>query len=107
LLKVLAKEPAARYRTADQLGQVLSTFGREIEPEVIIQSEPEVIRPVSRPRPRRQKPSLLTKVKNGFASENAGIDWVSIGLGIMAVLSVGGLFPYWTYIFLFIQSLQR
>src|SRR5512133_131082 len=35
IMKVLAKEPAARYRTADQLGRVLMTFGqRQVMPVI-------------------------------------------------------------------------
>ncbi|MBK8780971.1 MAG: hypothetical protein IPO22_04065 [Anaerolineales bacterium] len=28
------------------------------------------------------------------------IDWVSVGLGLMAVLAVGGLIPFWLMIYL-------
>ncbi len=107
LLKVLSKEPAARYRTADQLGQVLSTFGRA--PDLIqsvIQNE-AVISPVpqiqTEDRPKRAARSVSRKL----VEEAAGIDWVSVGLGILAVISVGGLIPYWMYIYLFITSLQH
>jgi serine/threonine-protein kinase len=27
------------------------------------------------------------------------IDWTSVGLGLMALLAVGGLIPFWIYIF--------
>lgn len=107
LLKVLSKEPSARYRSADQFGQVLSTFGREVGQEVIVESQPVTVNPVSRPRPRKKSPSLFDSIKNWFANENINIDWVSIGLGIMAIIAVGGLVPYWTYIYLFIQALNR
>ncbi len=106
LLKVLAKEPSARYRSADQLGQVLSTFNQDVDPGYPVENEPVVVRPVSRPKPGRKNPSA-GRIKGWLTNEKTGIDWVSIGLGIMAVISVGGLIPYWTYIFLFIQALQH
>jgi len=28
------------------------------------------------------------------------IDWVSVGLGLMAVLAVGGLIPFWLMVYL-------
>lgn len=107
LLKVLSKEPSARYRSADQFGQVLSTLGRDAEPDVIVENIPTIVRPVSRPKPQKKSPSFLDTLEHWFKQESSGIDWVSIGLGIMAIISVGGLIPYWTYIFLFIQALPR
>jgi serine/threonine protein kinase len=108
LLKVLAKEPAARYRSADQFGQVLSTFGRVPEPiPAIQQSEPVEVRPISRPPVHRESPAFPGKFFNNLIGDESGIDWVSVGLGVMAIISVGGLFPYWTYIFMFINSLQH
>jgi serine/threonine protein kinase len=57
LLKVLSKEPSARYRTADQLGRVLMTFNdqfssqSESPPTIAAQPLPEAVpnRPASRP----------------------------------------------------------
>jgi eukaryotic-like serine/threonine-protein kinase len=47
IMKVIAKEPAARYRTADQLGRVLQKFGTlpdpQPEPAVPVATTPPVI----------------------------------------------------------------
>ncbi|NMB53521.1 MAG: serine/threonine protein kinase [Leptolinea sp.] len=108
LLKVLSKEPAARYRSADQFGQVLSTFGRTPELIPIVPAVESVeVRPVSRPRSRRESVSFPVNAIKDFFSNGAGIDWISIGLGLLTLISVGGLIPYWTYIFMVIRSLQR
>lgn len=107
LLKVLSKEPAARYRTADQFGQVLSTFGRAPEQADVVPGEPEEVPSISRPRLQKQSIAQPGSVLKKFTANESGFDWVSIGLGILALISVGGLIPYWTYIYMFINSLQH
>lgn len=108
LLKVLAKEPAARYRSADQFGQVLSTFSRVQEPiPEIRRTGPEESHSIPNPRSRRQSPPLPEKVVTGLSINPSGFDWITIGLGVLAFISVGGLIPYWTYIFMIISAMQR
>ena len=41
VLKVLSKEPAARYRTADQLGRVLLRFGTQRDMPATPVAEPD------------------------------------------------------------------
>jgi hypothetical protein len=50
ILKVLSKEPSARYRTADQLGRVLQIVLREVEAE-------EQARPQSAAAPSEHRPA--------------------------------------------------
>ncbi len=88
VLKVLAKEPAARYRTADQLGRVLETFlrgsGRQEEAEA---------GPIVLPEERTPYSSTLP-----YPTEAKGtVDWAAILLGLLAFLMVGGLIPLWLY----------
>jgi eukaryotic-like serine/threonine-protein kinase len=101
LLKVLSKEPAARYRSADQFGQVLSTFGRAPELGSIPGALDGQALPVAQSVISSQpvEPPLDEKI-------TSGIDWTTIGLGLLAVISVGGLIPYWTYVLMFINSIQ-
>ncbi len=108
LLKVLSKEPAARYRSADQFGQVLSTFSRiqEPAPEIHI-DEPVEPRPVSVSRVHRQSTPLAERNSADLAVNQSGLDWVTIGLGLLALVAVGGLIPYWTYILMIISAMQR
>ncbi len=113
IMKVLSKEPSARYRTADQLGRVLLRFGAPPEPRPQAEAEsPPVItlRPevAERLAPRRPPPSEpipapvysppRTDLEPALPSEN--IDWVSVGLGLLAVLAVGGLIPFWLMVYL-------
>ncbi|MEK6754418.1 MAG: protein kinase [Chloroflexota bacterium] len=124
--KVLSKEPAARYRTADQLGRVLLKFGTQPDPQPVekeppsqpvITLKPEVAERLSgkgKTQPPQQEPAPVqyyppqpppqtapepaTQTDAWDAVEE--IDWVSVGLGLMAVLSVGGLIPFWLIIYL-------
>ena len=89
LTKVLSKEPSQRYRTADQLGRVLMNFGiARSAPALALTPEAA---PVAIPAPN---------AKVAPASPPAsGIDWVSIGLGLVALVSLLGLIPFWMWIY--------
>jgi eukaryotic-like serine/threonine-protein kinase len=88
-MKVLSKEPSQRYRTADQLGRVLMNFGNskaspvmtltsEAPPAVaILPAAEEAISPVPSPE----------------------IDWISLGLGLVALVAVLGLVPFWLWVY--------
>lgn len=126
IMKVLSKEPSARYRTADQLGRVLQKFGTvpdfKTEPEpvpspAVITVRPEIaerLSPPSQPRPVQQEPApapyyqpqyppqTLPEPAPVYQAEAPAeeIDWVSVGLGLLAVISVGGLIPFWLMVYL-------
>lgn len=91
LNKVLSKEPSARYRTADQFGRVLVRFAMN---EAIPTPEATLF-PTSSPMtnlpapPRRSFPSLRLP----------SVDWLTIGLALLATLAVGGLIPFWMWVY--------
>jgi serine/threonine-protein kinase len=122
VMKVLSKEPAARYRTADQLGRVLQRFGTmpdpppvqqqpvlpqviTIQPDIAERLAPPPIQPFQEqtyalpqyipPRPTPQPVPVSDDESN---SEN--VDWVSVGLGLLAVIAVGGLIPFYLLVYL-------
>jgi serine/threonine protein kinase len=107
VLKVLSKEPAARYRTADQLGRVLLRFGtqRDERAAAALNMNPEVApayqrpEPVPSPRPAvvQTPPPETTLPLPDYSVPD--IDWTSVGLGLMALIAVGGLIPFWIYIY--------
>ncbi|MEO5886489.1 MAG: protein kinase [Anaerolineales bacterium] len=105
MLKVLSKEPAARYRTADQLGRVLLRFGtlRDESPPPSLSLTPEVVDSYQQrePPPASQTPQPVYSIPEITLPEInvPEIDWASVGLGLMALLAVGGLIPFWIYIF--------
>jgi len=87
LLKVLSKEPAQRYRTADQLGRVLLNFGNSraapslaLTPEAALPSKPLPV------PPQKEEPPV-------------SFDWISVGLGLLALIAVLGLIPFWVWVY--------
>jgi serine/threonine-protein kinase len=126
ILKVLAKEPSQRYRSADQLGRVLRTILQRPENyantavsssngATTVVSQAAATRPspgVTQARPSApplqgsqpvrvytppapQAPAAYNEPEDSALD----IDWVSVFLGLLAALAVGGLVPLWLYIF--------
>jgi len=89
LTKVLSKEPSQRYRTADQLGRVLLNFGKA-KSAASLTLTPEAVT-VSYP--------TLAESSKGSETTFAEVDWVSIGLGLVALTAVLGLIPFWMWIY--------
>lgn len=127
VMKVLSKEPSARYRTADQLGRVLQKFGMSTsqplprqEVETPVQSSPPVITikqdiaerlsPPSQPFVPQPEPIPMQYYTDPTQPEHAQpnqaeppaqeMDWISVGLGLLAVMAVGGLIPFWLMVYL-------
>jgi serine/threonine-protein kinase len=88
MLKVMSKEPAARYRTADQLGRVLLTF---TSPE---NGDSEPFLPIDAKRGN----SIWDRTLGQGDVED--MDWIAVGLGLLAALVVGGLLPFWMWVYL-------
>ncbi len=109
ILKVLSKEPSARYRTADQLGRVLITFSKEDKPAATTIATPRAVpqqRQPARPEPVVQQPKAVqtpTLPPSMRATPKRrdilDIDWTTAILGLIALLSVGGLVPFWLWIY--------
>jgi eukaryotic-like serine/threonine-protein kinase len=110
IMKVLSKEPAARYRTADQLGRVLLRFGTQRDtPSPSLSLTPEANGTYqkatdaipSKPRPAVSLPeiSLPEITMPEVTIPDVEIDWAAVGLGLLALIAVGGLIPFWIYIY--------
>ena len=114
ILKVLAKEPSQRYRTADQLGRVLVTIAEQSgtattnharfsELEDPPESTPPAPVPARKPILEASAPAALNSdpasLSRRPASSVAGIDWLTWILALMALITVGGLIPFclWVY----------
>jgi eukaryotic-like serine/threonine-protein kinase len=87
--KLLSKEPSQRYRTADQLGRVLLTFGNA-RAAPALSLTPEAVSPPASPSPAGAVPEPVPA---------AEIDWASIGLGLLALVAVLGLVPFWLWVY--------
>jgi len=109
ILKVLSKEPAARYRTADQLGRVLLRFGteRDAARPSPLNLTPEAVTTYHRPEPQPEPmpapiATTISEPEPTFTLpefSTGEIDWGAVALGLIALISVGGLVPFWIYIF--------
>lgn len=124
--KVLAKEPSGRYRTAGQLGRVLTTYRSSSQAEtgpvslaeaVTIASASAAV-PVSEqqtqifPNPQRApviagaseektiSSEQMAALAVPLAMEETGPDWLAIGLGIMALIALLGLIPLWYFVYI-------
>jgi len=105
-LKVLSKEPSARYRTADQLGRVLLSFSainHEKTGPIVLPNPPAaqqeqtvVEREITPPfqQPLYAEPEPMEDIE-----EEKPIDWVTWLLGLAAFTAVLGLIPFWLYIY--------
>jgi len=105
VMKVLAKEPSARYRTADQLGRVLLRFGTQRDepiPESLTLT-PEVSTTYRQPEPPPDPiPSPISNTTRTLphpASVDLDIDWISVALGLVALIAAGGLIPFWIWVY--------
>jgi len=93
--KVLSKEPSARYRTADQLGRVLMRFGTQTQPE----PAPELsLTPEASPNYEPEPEPIYYKAPEP-AAPPTDIDWLSVALGLLALIAVGGLIPFWMWVY--------
>jgi serine/threonine protein kinase len=98
LLKTLAKEPAGRYRTADQLGQVLKTMESNYFP-----AEP----PQAQTFEELDAGTAATQPFDVPAAEEAiplrknplELDWITIVLALFALIAVGGLIPLFVWVY--------
>jgi eukaryotic-like serine/threonine-protein kinase len=129
ILKVLSKEPSARYRTADQLGRVLMTFNEQLSPQpASFQQVPKPVpnQPISQPSIKppsfattRQASTPLKPVlaeakplpspqETTATGENPlDIDWITLILGLLTFLAVGGLVPFCLWVYLVYNPLIK
>ncbi len=100
VLKVLAKEPTARYRTADQLGHILISYKEQRS--ALTGGQPTASRsaaaqhtatapsasPRSAPATVRQVPQPTPTPQPAYYVDSGGIDWVAFILGVISVISI-------------------
>jgi serine/threonine protein kinase len=88
ILKLLSKEPTARYRTADQLGSILTTL---IQNHAV----PGPANTSVRVQPPDEAHATSTMAMD--LTPVTQVDWLSVGLGLAAFLALGGLLPLWLW----------
>lgn len=102
LLKVLAKEPAARYRTGDQMGRVLINFSQQSTSVPAITPPhglalPGNIETAPHPPLHHSQPARLQT--SDREADPLDIDWATVLLGLLALVAVGGLIPFWLWVY--------
>ncbi len=104
IMKVLAKEPSSRYRTADQLARVLQSFLQTItsRPAAVDTAIPQLVQVPShlstKIDPSAVNPDSGISVAEESADQSLNIDWGTTGLALAAIVAVGGLIPFWLWI---------
>jgi serine/threonine protein kinase len=109
ILKVLSKEPSARYRTADQLGRVLIAFKNSEEGASTVPSLNRAGSTASAPTKSKQKIEMPVKVLESFdepieeitdqiRTAIKSVDWINWAIGVLAFTLVLGLIPFWLYV---------
>jgi serine/threonine protein kinase len=112
MLKVLTKEPSSRYRTADQLGRVLTNFVQQPQPVHTPYGAPgnqTTLPPSAQPEPavtvhpaspnttiHQASPDLLVISTQEY---HTGFDYGTWLLGLAALVALGGLIPFWLWVY--------
>ncbi len=91
--KVLSKEPSQRYRTADQLGRVLMNFGSTRSSPALTLTPEAAVAPTAEVRPSQPARPLFD-----FSAAQQ-IDWISVLLGLVALVAALGLIPFWIWVY--------
>jgi len=86
VLQALSKEPARRYRSATQLGQLLIEYRRTSEQATSAQ-------PLVAPLPRSSTEAEAVPAPAHEGAELAGPDWLAWFMGALAVMMIAGLIP--------------
>ena len=95
ILKSLSKDPSQRYRSGDQLGNVL----------MMIKNRLGLISDFGVKSPNPPPIPSISYEDSPAANVRGNIDWPIIGLELLCVLMVGGLIPFWLFVFFFIRPL--
>ncbi len=83
--RVMAKEPSARYRTAEQFGRALMDYRRLADQSTGLQS--------AIPIAHSESTTVASAAPTAIAPAPAGTDWLAWILGTLAVVAVIGLIP--------------
>ena len=101
ILKALSKDPADRYQNGEQFHRELIIIRKSIHFQDPIQN------PVHKPESAIAFDEVQIKEFKQKTSNPKTMQFSTILMAIMALLLVGGLIPFWLYVILFINSINR
>jgi len=87
IVKVLSKEPNSRYRTADQLGRIVISFTEMLDSQILVD--------IPAPLPEDIDLQAILHLENKKTSKQ----WLTILLGLLSLITVGGLIPFWIWVY--------
>ena len=87
IVKVLSKEPSSRYRTADQLGRIVISFTEMLDSQTQVE--------IPAPLPEDKDLQAILNLENKKTSKQ----WLTILLGLLSLITVGGLIPFWIWVY--------
>jgi serine/threonine-protein kinase len=119
ILQVLSKEPSNRYRNANQMGHVLRVLMQQIgissyptiiqdpnmflsqkatitESETTLTHTPASGSPLVKPRSKKQL-KVIRNTSHNLARKD--FDWVTWTLALITLIAVGGLIPFWLWVY--------
>ena len=108
LAKILAKEPSGRYRTAGQLGRILTSYQQSSMAQTgitapvtqpISERETEIYQRPAPPTPTPHTTPQTTTQPDHPSPASTQTDWVAVGLGITALILLLGLIPLWYMVY--------
>ena len=120
--KVMSKEPSGRYRTAGQLGRILSSYRENSQADTgpiyqtthkapIYEQRTQIFQrsatahDLSQNTPKRpqHRPMPNQKQKNSTSLSHQttipATDWIAISLGLTALIALLGLIPLWYFVY--------
>jgi hypothetical protein len=94
--------PPEQNHVSQPTSQPVITINPEIAERISPSSRPRSSQPVSEPRPQYTPPPPRPEPAPAYQAEAPAenIDWIAVGLGLLAVLAVGGLIPFWLMVIL-------
>lgn len=112
LLKVLSKEPSARYRTADQMGRILTGIQHRLMNEAGMTATPATLPlepsqanttglypeswPVTEANTTQPGPPDLSD--STWRPASSPVDWLTWFLVLLAIIALIGLIPFWLWV---------
>jgi len=87
IVKVLSKEPSSRYRTADQMGRIVISFTEMLDSQIQVE--------IPAPLPEDKDLQAILNLENKKTSKQ----WLTILLGLLSLITVGGLIPFWIWVY--------